>query len=443
MIDNIYNVAKQFLAENDLASGGLVIAITTSILVYLRDFPRSVWQLLMRRTFVTIEILDTDMLYVWVAEWAKDNMRARYTRRYNAVTDVQAIGRSTLRADRKNAANTPPNASHPAPAEPQTLQFLPAPGQHLMWFDRWPIVVSRSREAGSDQNNIYDKETITLKVPWFKLDKVKRFLEEMRQAKTVPPEVAVRLFRYGYCGWSTVSDLPVRSTKSVILPGGEMDKITADIDRFLASKNRYADLGIPYRRGYLLEGVPGSGKTSLVHALASKYQMDLCVLSLNSVDDSDISDALAGRNDKSIVVVEDIDCLFQMRERTDDNQSKLTFFGLLNAIDGIISSQGRLLFVTTNHAELLDEALTRPGRIDYRMRFGCATAEQARELFARFSETDDGAEPFVRWATSQDRPMAELQNKLIATEYADGSAERAADRALESCGAASAGSRLG
>lgn len=65
-------------------------------------------------------------------------------------------------------------------------------------------------------------------------------------------------------------------------------------------------------------------------------------------------------------------------------QSSVTFSGLLNALDGVASSDERIIFMTTNHIERLDAALIRPGRVDLQEFIGDAAAEQARRLFCRF-----------------------------------------------------------
>lgn len=65
-------------------------------------------------------------------------------------------------------------------------------------------------------------------------------------------------------------------------------------------------------------------------------------------------------------------------------QSSLTFSGLLNALDGVASSEERILFMTTNHLNRLDDALIRPGRVDYKQYIGHATDVQLRLMFIRF-----------------------------------------------------------
>ncbi|KAM0283400.1 hypothetical protein ACHAQH_002523 [Verticillium albo-atrum] len=71
-----------------------------------------------------------------------------------------------------------------------------------------------------------------------------------------------------------------------------------------------------------------------------------------------------------------------------DDRKGISLSGLLNAIDGVASQEGRVLVMTTNHPEALDAALIRPGRVDLQVAFGNATSEQARELFERMYEAD-------------------------------------------------------
>ena len=78
----------------------------------------------------------------------------------------------------------------------------------------------------------------------------------------------------------------------------------------------------------------------------------------------------------SIILLEDIDGIFKGREsvqETRENRSQVTFSGLLNALDGVRSQEGRILIMTTNHRENLDPALMRPGRADRQFYLGNAS----------------------------------------------------------------------
>uniref|UniRef100_T1K0U1 Uncharacterized protein n=2 Tax=Tetranychus urticae TaxID=32264 RepID=T1K0U1_TETUR len=98
---------------------------------------------------------------------------------------------------------------------------------------------------------------------------------------------------------------------------------------------------------------------------------------------------------QSIVLLEDIDAAFVSREERKDVQlaydgsSRLTFSGLLNMLDGVASSEARILFMTTNYLERLDPALIRPGRVDYKEYIGYASEEQIIKAFTRFYPQED------------------------------------------------------
>ena len=85
----------------------------------------------------------------------------------------------------------------------------------------------------------------------------------------------------------------------------------------------------------------------------------------------------------TLLLIEDVDCVFKS-ERTTTEQTGVTLSGLLNALDGVSSREGRVLFLTTNHPERLDPALVRPGRVDRKVELGHATPDQARRLFLWF-----------------------------------------------------------
>ena len=80
--------------------------------------------------------------------------------------------------------------------------------------------------------------------------------------------------------WHVISTQPRRPLHSVVLDEGERERILDDMKLFNQSRQYYGDLGIPYRRGYLFYGTPGSGKTSLITALASELQAEFSPLFL-------------------------------------------------------------------------------------------------------------------------------------------------------------------
>jgi chaperone BCS1 len=109
-----------------------------------------------------------------------------------------------------------------------------------------------------------------------------------------------------------------------------------------------------------------------------------------NMDDDKFKSSLGKAPQRSIVLMEDIDCAFQVVNKPENGMfgmrgQGITLSGFLNAIDGVSAQQGRMLFFTTNHKEtLLESAMIRPGRIDMEFFMGNATKEGAGELFDRF-----------------------------------------------------------
>lgn len=226
-----------------------------------------------------------------------------------------------------------------------------------------------------------------------------------------------------YNDWRRSGSRPKRPMESIVLDPGVKDMILADAQEFMASETWYSERGLPYRRGYLFHGCPGSGKTSLVHALAGALNLDIYVINLNKkgLDDSSLSQLVSDLPARSIALIEEIDAAFHRgvsRESTPGPQAAtvvttgesagVTLGGLLSSIDGIQASEGRLLFATTNKYHALDPALTRPGRMDVHVEFTYASKSQAEELFKRFftvTDSDDG--------TLKEKPVAARSNKVV------------------------------
>src|SRR5947207_3025783 len=88
-------------------------------------------------------------------------------------------------------------------------------------------------------------------------------------------------------------------------------------------------------------------------------------------------------------------------------QSSITLSGFLNALDGVVASEERIIFMTTNHPEKLDPALIRPGRVDVKEYFGHATSYQAQEMFLHFyGGPGDQAEEFARIISRAPEPVS-------------------------------------
>ncbi|XP_021747398.1 AAA-ATPase At3g50940-like [Chenopodium quinoa] len=156
-----------------------------------------------------------------------------------------------------------------------------------------------------------------------------------------------------------------------------------DLDKFVRRKEFYHRVGKVWKRGYLLHGPPGTGKSSLVAAMANYLKFHIYDFDLSRIKhDMDFRRLLVSTTNRSIIVIEDIDCSYtnfhnrhlssggnkdtkQTNEGSGGDHT-LPLAGLLNFIDGLWSSCGdeRIIVFTTNYKERLDPALIRPGRMD-------------------------------------------------------------------------------
>ncbi|KAF6997952.1 hypothetical protein CFC21_014118 [Triticum aestivum] len=181
--------------------------------------------------------------------------------------------------------------------------------------------------------------------------------------------------------------------------------IVDDLDRFTKRKDYYRRIGKAWKRGYLLYGPPGTGKSSLIAAIANHLRFDIYDLELTGVDsNSDLRKLLVGMTNRSILVVEDIDCTIELKQREEDDEEhsksnsaakkkaedKVTLSGLLNFVDGLWSTSGeeRIIIFTTNYKERLDPALLRPGRMDMHIHMGYCTTEAFRILANNYHSVD-------------------------------------------------------
>ena len=209
-----------------------------------------------------------------------------------------------------------------------------------------------------------------------------------------------------YCNdegyWEKCLSKRKRRLETIYLPKADKQLIIGDITNFLlpSTADRYESIGRTHKRVYLFEGIPGSGKSSFILALASHFGYDLAVISFTEkVTDGTLTRLLKNLPEKTILVMEDIDVLFTDRKKNDEHKNMVTFSGILNNLDGITTQDGFLCFITTNYKNLLDSALLRPGRIDRQLRFDTATKEQIQDMFNRFMGelyTDEKFKEFYR-----------------------------------------------
>ncbi len=201
--------------------------------------------------------------------------------------------------------------------------------------------------------------------------------------------------KFSYYDWIFDTAIPKRSFDSLFLKENHEKEIKKHILEFVDNKTYkdYLKHGIPYKINILLHGSPGVGKTSLIHAIATLCNASICNLNINSdLSENEMIRAInaASNIDKtSILVIEDIDCIFADRKSGDTMRNKITLNGLLNSLDGFNNPEGLIVIITTNFPDKLDEALVRSGRIDMEIELTNLDKYQAKNMFLSFFNDEE------------------------------------------------------
>jgi len=224
----------------------------------------------------------------------------------------------------------------------------------------------------------------------------------------------------------------------------DVDTLVEEAGRWLESEKWYREKGITWKRGWMLFGPPGTGKTSLVRAIAQDLGMPIFVYDVASLSNEELRNNWRQMLTHApvIALIEDLDNLFHGREAVNQEHGAMTFDALLNCMDGVERSNGVFTVLTTNRIDRLDTALgipqlnkqgtpkldaqgitdtisTRPGRIDRVLELTQMDAECRRRLAARVLEGCPSDEVEKAVACSEGDTGAQFQERLtrIALVY--------------------------
>ncbi|KAJ7705391.1 P-loop containing nucleoside triphosphate hydrolase protein [Mycena rosella] len=370
------------------------LAVLGGFIELCRRFVFGGYATLVGAFFITASFEEEDASYSWMLVWLSKQPS------WNKARDVQ-ISTNTL----ANNAAIVFEEDGPLAKSSRKLAYLPAlSSTYSLWYKRRRVTITRVQ----NQTGWYGSKEQTLYVSIMTRDHriLSALLQDARREYIAAQEHKMCVYVSDTANnWRHVACREKRSMHSIILDPGVKDVLVDDARDFLLSKDWYAERGIPFRRGYLLYGAPGSGKTSFIHSVAGELGLDVYVLSLSRIglDDAALGELVNALPERCVALMEDIDAAFTSGLNRDaaaappDAQdgtppppgappapSTSRLSGLLNALDGVGAQEGRILFATTNKYAALDAALCRPGRMDLHIEFRLASKFQARQLFSRF-----------------------------------------------------------
>lgn len=305
---------------------------------------------------------------------------------------------------------------------------------HLIWYKNRILFVSKT---GCNFDRI---SKIEISVPFGTKSLIDSLLKNIKEEYHKSSNTIQIRTSSGRDYWKTTHHQK-RRFETVILSKDTKNTIIDDIEWFLDNREWYSNKDLHYHRGYLFSGPPGTGKSSLVAAVASKLNLKIYSFPVEKLSQEGFSDILYNVEKNSIVLIEDIDRLSsiveekmkQKKEKKIDPEelldimdgysakkqvsSEQAFRNLLQIMDGFQTPEAVIFILTANEPEKIDATLLRSGRIDKRFDFHYADSWQAEKMFLRFFENEKDlakqfGEKFFDYYP-KDTTASQLQERLL------------------------------
>ncbi|OAQ62556.1 BCS1 protein precursor [Purpureocillium lilacinum] len=381
------------------------------------------WNFVHSYLLSSVTIRADDEAYNVFILWLSQQRFARSSRHSFANTDISSRhwytymhGDSGDEEEEEYTAALPEHAKLKTGSRKGGIHYTPAFGSHYFWY-RGHLLVFERRLNNQESNfqSMSEREELVLLCFGRNPGIIKDLLSEARQAYMKRDEQKTLIYRGNFqdTSWKRCMSRLNRALSTVFLDGKSRQDLLNDARDYLDPETQrwYANRGIPYRRGYLFHGPPGTGKSSLSLALAALFRLKIYIVSLSSAlaSEEKIMTLFNELPVRCIVLLEDIDTagLAHTREESSAQKSHVTngrpdshdgqqqadagsiptanktlsLSGLLNILDGVAAQEGRILIMTTNYIDKLDKALIRPGRVDKIIPFGLADRDIASSIF--------------------------------------------------------------
>lgn len=262
-------------------------------------------------------------------------------------------------------------------------------------------------------------------------------------------EDGIRFFNMTSDGWKKQSTIKAGGLDSLALDEDIKDFFRKEIDFYLGNKERYYDMGLAWKVTFMLYGEPGTGKTSIIRALAAEFGFNICVIDLKMASTTGLINAIAQMPPRSILLFEDCDGLAatanrggshklkveksdsdkKKEEKTEVSSSSLLdglsvdLQGFLNVLDGVAPLDDVLVFMTTNHIEKIDGAIFRDGRTDHKIELPRLSTDIVNNYLNRIYKTTgfDAGRPMLACELSGVKTRAkmdvDLAKQIVSGEF--------------------------
>uniref|UniRef100_A0A674HT24 BCS1 homolog, ubiquinol-cytochrome c reductase complex chaperone n=1 Tax=Taeniopygia guttata TaxID=59729 RepID=A0A674HT24_TAEGU len=338
-----------------------------------------------RHYMITLEVPSKDKSYQWLLNWVSHH--AKHTQHLSVETSYlqHESGRVSTKFD-----------------------FIPSLGNHFIWYRRKWIRIERSRETQMlDLNTGTPWESVTFTALGTDREIFFNILQEARELALQQQEGRTIMYTAVGAEWRQFGfPRRRRPLSSVVLEEGVSERLVQDVKEFISNPKWYSE------RGKALVWCA-------LTALAGELEYSICLLSLSdhSLSDDRLNHLLSVAPQQSIILLEDVDAAFVSRDLAAENPAvyqgmgRLTFSGLLNALDGVASTEARIVFMTTNYVDRLDPALVRPGRVDLKQYVGHCSRWQLARMFQRFypEQPPAAAQNFAEQALAVSKEISAAQ----------------------------------